>query len=132
MGTRLAVRASAIVPNFAGNIVYAGTSTGRILAVSFDAPDSPTGVTAAAGIGDALVSWSPPTDQGASPMTGYDVISSHGERVSVPATQTSVVATGWQPSTSHSPSTLSTPPVPASRRRYRAWWRRRPVVRITR
>src|SRR5262249_40655804 len=48
-------------------------------------------------IGGAVVSWTAPADTGTSPITSYDVISSEGCRVSVPASQTSVVVTGLPP-----------------------------------
>jgi Fibronectin type III domain len=66
--------------------------------VAAGAPGAPTGVVASPGIGGAVVSWTPPADTGTSPITSYDVISSTGLcRVSVPASQTSVVVTGLPP-----------------------------------
>jgi hypothetical protein len=64
-------------------------------------------------------------------MTGYDVITSHGERVSVPATQTSVVATGLAAADQTftvdavKASGASQPSAPSAR------WRRSPAGRIT-
>ena len=40
------------------------------------APCAPTGVSAAAGIGEATVSWTAPVSQGGSAITGYDVTTS--------------------------------------------------------
>ena len=93
MGSRQAPLLTAMIPIASGMVAYVSTFAG-LEVISFDAPDAPTGVTARAGIGSALASWTPPADQGTTPITAYDVMSSKGGQVSVPATQTSVVLTG--------------------------------------
>jgi titin len=57
------------------------------------APGAPTGVTATAGAGSAVVSWTPPADPGTSPITGYEVNSTTGNfscTANAPATTCSV------------------------------------------
>jgi len=57
------------------------------------APKAPTAVTAAAGNQQATVSWSAPPDPGASPITGYTVLSSPGGKTcaSTPAQRSCAV-----------------------------------------
>jgi fibronectin type III domain protein/IPT/TIG domain-containing protein/List-Bact-rpt repeat protein len=58
-------------------------------------PGPPTNVTAVAGNGSVTVSWTPPADNGGSPITGYVVTSPvAGVSVSAGANATSVVVTG--------------------------------------
>jgi fibronectin type III domain protein len=52
-------------------------------------PDSPTGVVATAGYRSATVSWTAPTNDGGSPITGYVVLASNGTSLNVAPTQTS-------------------------------------------
>jgi hypothetical protein len=50
-----------------------GTPVTGTIGVDLTVPGLPTGVTAAAGSQQALVSWSPPSSNGGTPITGYDV-----------------------------------------------------------
>ncbi|HKF75974.1 MAG TPA: fibronectin type III domain-containing protein, partial [Candidatus Dormibacteraeota bacterium] len=93
MGTRNTVQTTALAVNAAGRIAYVGTLNG-LESIDFNAPDAPPNLTARAGIGSVLLTWSPPADPGISPITSYDVICSNCPGVTVPATQTSVVLTG--------------------------------------
>ena len=44
------------------------------------APAAPTGVTATAGLRSATVSWTPPTDDGGSPITAFTATSARTAR----------------------------------------------------
>ncbi|MCH8223489.1 MAG: fibronectin type III domain-containing protein, partial [Chloroflexi bacterium] len=55
-------------------------------------PDPPTNVDAMAGDGQVTVSWTPPIDDGGSPITAYTVTSDHGGLI-VATTDTSTVVT---------------------------------------
>lgn len=56
-------------------------------------PGAPTGVTAIAGNGQATVSFTPPADNGGSPITGYTVTSSPGN-ITATGTDTTITVTG--------------------------------------
>jgi hypothetical protein len=56
-------------------------------------PDPPTGVTAAAGNGEAVVSFTPPKVQGSQPITGYTVTSRPG-RITVSGKQSPITVKG--------------------------------------
>lgn len=62
-------------------------------------PGAPTGVTAAAGIGQATVSWTAPASQGSSAITGYTVTGSPGGTCSTTATTCTI--TGLTAGTSY-------------------------------
>ena len=62
-------------------------------------PGAPTGVTAAAGIGQATVSWTAPASQGSSAITGYTVTGSPGGSCSTTATTCTI--TGLTAGTSY-------------------------------
>lgn len=109
MGTRNLPQLTALSVNAGGTVAYVGTLTG-LESVDFAAPDAPVGVNAQAGIGSAIVRWLPPADAGTSPITSYDIVSSGGARVSVPASQTSAVLTGL----SSAPHTFTVDAVNAS------------------
>lgn len=54
------------------------------------APGAPTGVGLVSAFGDVAVGWSPPTDTGTSPITGYEIVTyldgtAVGETITVPA-----------------------------------------------
>ena len=71
-----------------------GTATGTAtLHVNATAPGKPTGVTATAGNGSALVAWTAPVDNGGSPITGYTVTSS-GDAKTCTTSATSCTVSG--------------------------------------
>ena len=57
------------------------------------APGAPTGIRAAAGVNQAVIAWTAPTDTGGSPITGYTVIGSPSGSCSV-AGDTTCTVTG--------------------------------------
>ncbi len=63
-------------------------------------PKAPTGVTAVAGNGQATVSFIPPSDQGGSPITGYEVTVSPGNSVYT-GTGSPIIITGLTNGTSY-------------------------------
>lgn len=67
--------------------------SGQINATPATNPGTPTGVTAVAGNGQATVSFTPPSDNGGSPITGYIVIANPGSITAV-GTGTSITITG--------------------------------------
>lgn len=73
-----------------------------VTAAAPSAPDAPTNVHAGAGDATATVSWSAPTSDGGSAITGYDVYSSTGGTPlkSVTASETSTAITGLPNGTS--------------------------------
>lgn len=63
--------------------------------VSVGKPSAPLEVTAAIGVpGQALVAWLPPTDHGGSAISGYTVVASTGETMTVSGTTTAVLFSG--------------------------------------
>ncbi|HEY3924872.1 MAG TPA: fibronectin type III domain-containing protein [Acidothermaceae bacterium] len=64
------------------------------------APGAPTAVTAAPGDGQATVSWTPPTSNGGSGITGYTVTSSPGN-FTIPSTGTSAIMSGLTDGTAY-------------------------------
>jgi hypothetical protein len=56
-----------------GNYNSSSTGGGTSVSVSPGVPGTPTGVTAVAGNGQATVSWTAPSDNGGSPVTGYSI-----------------------------------------------------------
>ncbi len=68
-------------------------ASGLISATPATNPGIPTGVTAVAGNGQATVSFTPPSDNGGSPITGYIVIANPGN-ITVSGSGTSITITG--------------------------------------
>ncbi len=68
-------------------------ASGQISATPAANPGVPTGVTAVAGNGQATVSFTPPSDNGGSPITGYIVIANPGS-ITASGTGTSITITG--------------------------------------
>jgi hypothetical protein len=64
-------------------------------------PGPPTGVTATAGNGEATVSWTAPSSNGGSPITGYTVTSSTGAKSCSTTTATTCTITGLTNGTSY-------------------------------
>ena len=64
-------------------------------------PGAPTGVTATAGNEQATVSWTAPSSNGGSPITGYTVTASNGATASASATARSATVTGLTNGTSY-------------------------------
>jgi hypothetical protein len=56
-----------------GNYNPSSTGAGTSVTVGPSVPGAPTDVTAIAGNGQATVSWTPPTDDGGSPVTSYTI-----------------------------------------------------------
>jgi hypothetical protein len=85
----------------AGSLRINGAGTGAFVSsnagldsISLTTPAAPQGVAAVAGISSATVSWSPPTDTGSGPITGYTIASSGGAQATAAANVTSAVITG--------------------------------------
>lgn len=68
-------------------------ASGLISATPATNPGIPTGVTAVAGNGQATVSFTPPSDNGGSPITGYIVIANPGN-ITVSGSGNSITITG--------------------------------------
>jgi hypothetical protein len=64
-------------------------------------PDSPTGMTATAGNAQALVSWTAPTSNGGSAVTGYTVTAAPGGRTATTTGATTATVTGLTNGTSY-------------------------------
>ncbi len=80
-----------IAPNL---LATAGFATGFSV-VGQRVPDAPTHVSATTGSQSATLTWLAPTDQGSSPISSYTIMSTPaGFTMSVPASTTTVVATG--------------------------------------
>lgn len=61
------------------------------------APAAPTGVSATAGVGQVTVTWTPPTDDGGEPVTGYTVTASPGGATCTTTGATTCTVTGLTP-----------------------------------
>jgi murein DD-endopeptidase MepM/ murein hydrolase activator NlpD len=71
-------------------------------------PSAPTNVVAAPGVGAALVTWTPPSFNGGTVLTSYNVTASPGgATVSVPGSATSAVVMGLTNGTSHTFSVVA-------------------------
>ena len=68
-------------------------ASGQISATPATNPGIPAGVTAVAGNGQATISFTPPSDNGGSPITGYIVIANPGN-ITASGTGTSITITG--------------------------------------
>jgi pimeloyl-ACP methyl ester carboxylesterase len=78
------------------------STTQQILIAAADPPDAPATVTATPGNMRATVQWTPPTDDGGSPITGYEVIATPGAlSATVPATARSHQFTGLRNGTAY-------------------------------
>ncbi|MDF2988454.1 MAG: S-layer protein, partial [Eubacterium sp.] len=70
-------------------------------AIPFTVPGIPADVTATAGNGQATVNFTAPSDNGGSPVTGYEVTASPGNIKVTTTTGTSIVVTGLSNGTSY-------------------------------
>ncbi|HKF77599.1 MAG TPA: fibronectin type III domain-containing protein, partial [Candidatus Dormibacteraeota bacterium] len=86
--------------NAAGSAAFVDEN-GQLETVNLLAPDSPRNLTARAGIGSTVVTWTPPLYGGTSAIAGYNVKELGGLTTTVPPTQTSVVLTGLSASVGH-------------------------------
>ncbi|CAG7645008.1 hypothetical protein PAESOLCIP111_04856 [Paenibacillus solanacearum] len=84
-----------IAVDSSGAIYVTDKNNNRIqkLVITIAAPNAPTGVTAAAGDSQATVSFTPPTDDGGSAITGYTVTASPGGKTAT-GTSSPVTVTG--------------------------------------
>jgi hypothetical protein len=67
----------------AGTPIFADRGALELSTVTRTAPTAPTGVTAAAGNAQAVVSWTAPVSDGGSPVTGYTVTASPGAQTAM-------------------------------------------------
>jgi hypothetical protein len=81
------------------------TGSNPVTPLAVSAPPAPTAVAATAATGQALVSWSPPSSNGGSAITGYKVTPYNGATplpaVSVSATETSTAISGLSNGTAY-------------------------------
>lgn len=77
----------------AGNAGGLGAESNQASATPAAAPEAPTNITATAGDGSATVAFTAPSNNGGSPITGYEVIASPGSIV-VTGTSSPITVTG--------------------------------------
>ncbi|WP_281168524.1 S-layer homology domain-containing protein [Anaerovorax odorimutans] len=84
---------STITVTKAGSDIYAPVSTEVMVSVTANVPGIPTGASAAAGNGQAVISFTAPSDNGGSEITAYVVTTSPGS-ISVTGTSSPITVTG--------------------------------------
>ncbi len=72
------------------------------------APDAPTNVVATGGVASATIGWTPPANNGGSPITGYTVTSSRGDLLTVAGNVTSTPMMGLTAGLSYTFSVAAT------------------------
>ena len=93
-----------VATNAAGNSLASDASTA---ATPTTAPGAPTGVSATASDGDAVVTWTAPTNNGGSTITGYTITSSGGEVVTTTG-ETTATVTGLTNGTTYTFTVVAT------------------------
>lgn len=118
----------------AGNLGGLSAESNQAVATPATVPAAPTNVTAVAGDGQATISFTAPTDNGGSAITGYEVTASPGNVV-ITGTASPITITGLSNGTSYTfivkaingvgtsdPSTVSNTVIPSSDVKAADWY----------